>query len=139
MTIRAPIFLLIIVIVIMVIPQVVSAETVYYVAPTERVNGVALSQSEIRGFVIYYSDDISTPLVYSNRIAINDPLARSVDIPDSSVDRMAVMTTIDTDGQESPHSLVKLIKKFVPPLPALPGPPTWPIASPATDRVAPMQ
>lgn len=133
MTIRAPVFLMIIAILVMVIPQIVLAETVQWVAPTERTDNSPLSQSEIGGFRLYYTDNMLDPTNYTNTVDIIDPMARSVVIPDStSGGRAIVMTTYDTDGREGPFSTA-LVRR------APPKPPTVSIAVTPTDRVAPTQ
>lgn len=132
MTIRAPIFLMIIVILAMVIPQIVSAETVQWVAPTERTDNSPLPQSEIGGFRLYYTDNMLDPTNYTSTVDIIDPMARSVVIPDSSGGRAIVMTTYDTDGREGPFSTA-LVRR------APPKPPIVSIAVTPTDRVVPIQ
>lgn len=128
-------YILTAVILMMAFPQMVPAATKTWVAPVEREDGTPLSQAETGGFRFYYSNDMTTPGVYQNQIFIDDPLARSVDIPDSGVDREGVATTVDADGRESAFSLPTLIEGVIFP----PKPPTWPTVVPPTDRAAPTQ
>lgn len=108
------------------------AETVQWVAPTERTDNTPLLQSEIVGFRLYYTDNMLDPTNYTNTIEITDPMARSVVIPDSTSGRAIVMTTYDTDGREGPFSAV-LVRR------APPKPPVVSIAITPTDNAGTTQ
>jgi len=133
MTIRAPIFLMIIVILVMVIPQIVSAADttpVNWVHPTERTDNSLLLLSEIKGTWIQWADDRT--LVFPNIIPA---ASRSATIQGGPTDRAIVLITEDTDGRKSAPSLAFIIKASKAP----PKPPTVSIAVTPTDRVAPTQ
>ena len=73
-----------------------------WVAPSEREDNTGLQLSEIEGFRIYYGTEAG---VYQNQLAVNDSTAEQVQIVDvTSGTYYIVMTTVDTEGQESVYS-----------------------------------
>lgn len=97
MTIRAPIFLLIIVIMIMVIPQVVKAEVQpgTFTHPKEREDGTLLRPDEIKSYRVYQNDSMVKELL---------PTATSFEIDLLPGTYNINMTTVDTDLRESARS-----------------------------------
>jgi len=85
--------------------------TLSWEAPSERVDGSALNLSEIAGYRIYYGSKTS---VYSERIDIDDPTVTEVVVQGvfPKGDSFVVMTTIDSDGHESPWSEPELQVSF---------------------------
>ncbi|MGD8804023.1 MAG: fibronectin type III domain-containing protein [Gammaproteobacteria bacterium] len=73
-----------------------------WVAPTERVDGSALSLSDIAGYRIYYGHESG---VYHNQIDVNDHTATQAQLPGLPSGKYFIaLTTIDTDGRESAFS-----------------------------------
>ena len=73
-----------------------------WVAPTARSDGTPLSMSEIAGYTLYYGSSAGN---YSNSVQIDDPFTTSITMTDLPVGTYHfVMTTRDTDGQESGYS-----------------------------------
>ena len=84
--------------------------TLNWDAPSERLDGSALHLSEIRGYRIYLGNKAS---VYSQRIDIDDPTLTEISvqgIPKGNY--FVVMTTIDSDGHESPWSEPEIQASF---------------------------
>jgi len=133
MTIKAPVFLMIIVILVMVIPQIVSAADttpVNWVHPTERTDNSLILLTEIKGTWIQWADDRT--LVFPNIIPV---ASTSTTIQGGLTDRAIVLITEDTDGRKSAPSLAFVIKASKAP----PKSPTVVTAPVATDRASPIQ
>lgn len=80
----------------------VTALSLAWVAPSERVDNTGLSLSEIAGYRIYYGTEAGN---YENQFVVNDGSAEQaqiVGVPSGAY--YLVMTTIDMDGRESPYS-----------------------------------
>jgi hypothetical protein len=73
-----------------------------WAAPAQRTDGEALSLSEIASYTIYFGPSSGE---YPYSVAVEDPSATSVDIPNLPTDTYyVVMTTTDTLGLESGYS-----------------------------------
>lgn len=73
-----------------------------WVAPSERADNTGLSLSEIAGYRIYYGTETGN---YQNQFEVDDAYADQAQIEDvPSGAYYLVMTTVDTDGRESPYS-----------------------------------
>lgn len=72
---------------------------VKWVPPIERADGTALTAAEIAGYNVRYTD--GEPGVYPHKI---ETKAESIVVPLLNVPRQLVVTTVDTDGQESAYS-----------------------------------
>ncbi|TCK18198.1 hypothetical protein DFR30_1473 [Thiogranum longum] len=87
-----------------VAPQSSGAINLTWTAPASRSDGSALALSEISGYTIYFGSSVGD---YPYSVAIEDPSTTQIDITDLPVGTYyLVMTTTDSNGQESGYSNV---------------------------------
>lgn len=87
-----------------VAPQSSGTISLRWAAPASRIDGNALSLSEISSYTVYFGTSIGD---YPYSVAIEDPSSTSVDISDLPAGTYyLVMTATDSLGQESSYSPV---------------------------------
>jgi len=87
-----------------VAPQSSGTISLRWAAPASRVDGNALSLSEISNYTVYYGTSVGD---YPYFVAIDDPSTTGVDISDLPAGTYyLVMTATDSLGQESGYSSV---------------------------------
>jgi fibronectin type 3 domain-containing protein len=83
---------------------VVGPGSLIWIAPTQREDGSSLPLSEIIGFRVYYGTETGN---YGRQIVVEFPNT-SLNLPSLNVVQgttyYMVVTTIDTEGRESPYS-----------------------------------
>lgn len=108
--------------------------TIKWTYSSERVDGSALPDAEIKGARVYWSDGVSEN--YTNQADVAFPLASFV-LPFSDVERQAVVTQIDSDGRESAFSASTILKAGIVGWKPLPKSPTGVNASNSSETAAP--